>query len=153
MRDVARILAAYIEIDTNLELERVSASAPAQIEAKQILNDQAYLLLCWGQLENEINAVCRDAIRRRRSDLDWRMRRAWDLYNPEDARLSGLSFENRVRLVLDAQAGRGSPFAKTMAHYAMRNKVAHGQLEARRVNLPATVAEFHLIQAALHRAL
>ena len=139
-------------IDGDLEQERLSGSDLLQIEAWQILNDQAYFLLCWGQLENEINTACRHAVRKRRSDQDWRIRRAWDLYNPDDPRLSGLSFESRVRLVLDSQAGRGSPFAKTMAHYAMRNKVAHGQLEARRVNLSATVAEFHLIQAALHRA-
>ena len=74
------------------------------------------------------------------------------MYNPEDPRFPGLSFESRVRLVLDGQAGRGSAFAMTMSHYAMRNKVAHGQLEARRMNLPVTVAEFHSIQAALHRA-
>jgi hypothetical protein len=152
LRHLARILAAYAELDAALEQERSRAANSVQIEERQILNDQAYFLLCWGQLENEINVSCREAIRRRRSDLDWHVRRGWDLYNPEEPRLSGLSFENRVKLVLDARAGRGSPLARAMAHYEMRNRVAYGQLETRRVNVAAIVAEFHLVQAALHRS-
>ncbi len=154
VRDLERILDAYTQTDASLEAKRTPAAAAsvASTEARQVLNDQAYFLLCWGQLETEINARCREAIRRRREDPDWQTRRGWDLYNPDDPRLSGLSFEDRVRLVLDMQGGRGSPFAKVMVHYEMRNKVAHGRLESRRVDVRAVVGDFHLIQAALHRA-
>jgi hypothetical protein len=71
------------------------------IEAKQRINDQAYFVLCWGQLEAAIDDICRTAIRNRQSSGNWAVRRAWDLYNPNESRLSGLRFEDRTALVLD----------------------------------------------------
>ena len=121
--------------------------------ARQILNDQAYFLLCWGQLEQEIDEACRDAIRKRRLNPDWQVRRGWDLYNPDDRRLSGLSFDDRAALVLDRRGGPGSPYARTMGAYELRNKIAHGRLEDRRIDVVATAQSFYLIQAALHRSL
>ena len=123
-----------------------------KIRAAQILNDQAYFLLGWGQLEVEIDQRCRAAIRLRRHDPDWRVRRAWELYNPDEPRLSGLTFDNRVRLVLDQREGRGSPFSRTMSHYEVRNRIAHGQLRSSRVDVSAFVQDCYVIQGALHRA-
>ena len=57
-------------------------------------------MLAWGQLETDIDDACRDAIRHGQSHGEWRSRRAWSLYNPDDRRLSGLSFENRLTLVV-----------------------------------------------------
>ena len=152
MKDLPRILAAYSEVDAFLEEELGRATAPAQVVARQILNDQAYFLLCWGQLEIEIDERCRRAVRSRRQSPDWSTRRAWDLHNPDDRRFSGLSFEDRARLVLDAQAGRGSPFAITLKHYGIRNEIAHGKLSTTRIDVGAFVQDCFTIQAALHRA-
>ena len=117
-----------------------------------MLNDQAYFLLCWGQLEIEIDGKCRDAVRWRRKDADWQIRRAWDLYNPDDRRFSGLSFEDRAKLVLDANEGRASPYARAMKHYSIRNEIAHGKLRSTRIEVGAFVQDCFIIQAALHRA-
>ena len=72
--------------------------------------------------------------------------------NPNEPRFSGLSFENRARLVLDGQGGRASPSALTLKHYGSRNQIAHGELQATRIDVSAFVADCYLIQAALHRA-
>ena len=155
MKELARILAAFQGLDATLEATRANASLgmAAQVEARQVLNDQAYFLLCWGQLELAINERCRDAIRRRRNDPDWAVRRGWDLYNPDDPRLSGLTVEERARLVLDQKEGRGSPFARTLFHYTVRNEIAHGGLPRTRIDVSAFVLDCYVIQGALHRAL
>ena len=150
MKDLPRIFAAYSDVDGHIEHQR--AQGVTESDARQAVNDQAYFLLCWGQLEVAIDERCRDAVRRRRSHPDWQIRRAWDLYNPDDGRFSGLSFENRVMLVLDGRVGRGSPFALTIKHYGIRNQIAHGRLMATRVNVSAFVSDCFVIQSALHRA-
>lgn len=96
MRDLPLIRAVYLEVDAQFEATRTAALAAADlpavagIELKQRMNDQAYFVLSWGQLEAAINNTCRDAIRHRQASGNWTVRRAWDLYNPEDDRLSGL---------------------------------------------------------------
>ena len=118
MRDLPHIRALYVEIDTELRRLRTSAIAVSdlgraeQILSKQSINDQAYFLLCWGQLETAIDEKCRDAIRSRQKSGNWAIRRGWDLYNPDDPRLSGLRFEHRTALVLDRSGGKGSPWAR-----------------------------------------
>ncbi len=157
MQDLAAIAALYNEIDAYFEQQRAAASAQndsagvKRIEEKQRLNDQAYFILCWGQLETTIDEVCREAIRRRKDDPDWNIRRAWDLYNPDDKKLSGLSFEERAALVLDRKGGRGSPWAKVMDYYALRNQIAHGTLRSHRIDVPAVVTDFYQTQSALSR--
>lgn len=157
MQDLAVLAAFYGEIDTWLEAQRTHALASGdqakvdRIETKQRLNDQAYFVLCWGQLELEIDNACPEAIRQRKADPNWTVRRAWDLYNPDDKRLSGLSLEDRVALVLDRSSGSGSRYARVMNFYALRNQIAHGKLRPDRIDVTAVVAEFHQIQSALTR--
>lgn len=154
MKDLLRIEALWIKLDLTLEseLSKVFGAGRIKIIDQQVINDQAYFILCWGQLEAEIDGKCRDAVRRRRNHGDWQIRRAWDLYNPDEPRFSGLSFENRARLVLDGQAGRGSAYALTMKRYASRNQIAHGTLRATRIDVGAFVQDCFAIQSALHRA-
>lgn len=154
MRDLARLNALYSRVDDLLETARRSASGleADRIRIDQAFNDQAYFLLCWGQLEQAIDSACRESIRRRRAHVDWQVRRGWDLYNPDDPRLSGLTFEERSAMVLDRSAGRGQPYALTMRHYEARNRIAHGNLEQARIDLAAVIRDFYLIQSALHRA-
>jgi hypothetical protein len=155
MRNLPAIVALYNELDSALEHQRTEASVVdnavrvQQIETKQVLNDQAYFVLCWGQLEAAIDAKCRDAIRARQSQTIWEQRRAWDLYNPDDKRLSGLSFEDRTALVLDRSAGRGSAWAVVMRYYEARNKIAHGNLSATRIEINEIAKDFYMIASAL----
>lgn len=155
MRSLPQLIALYEEIDAGFEKTRTVAATdtPTQerIEANQRLNDQACFVLCWGQLETEINTVCSDAIRRRRDHPQWTVRRGWDLYNPDDRRLSGLSFEDRAALVLDRKAGNGSPWARVMRYYALRNQIAHGMVLPTRTDVSGAVQDFYQIQGALER--
>lgn len=157
MRSLSHIVALYEEIDGAFDTKLDEAMAAGdeaavqRIEKKQLINDQAYFVLCWGQLETEIDEACRDAIRRRMSNANWEMRRGFDFYNPDDKRLSGLVFERRVAIVLNSNAGAGSAFAKVMAYYELRNKIAHGKLEAKRIDVSEVVADFYVIQGQLAR--
>ena len=150
MKDIGRIFSVYTDIDEQFDKQLATGSPDAV--ARQILNDQAYFLLCWGQLETEVDLRRRDAVRRRRGDPAWHVRRGWDLYNPDDPRFSGLALEDRARLVLDGQAGRGSPYALTIKHHGVRNQVAHGKLQTTRISVSTFVQDCFVIQAALHRA-
>ncbi len=154
MRDLARIEATWTKLDYALErdLSGADATETSKILSQQIISDQAYFILCRGHLESRIDSTCRAAVDRRRTHADWQVRRAWDLYNPQEARFSGLSFENRARLVLDGQAGRGSEYAITMKHYGSRNQIAHGDLRTTRIDVSAFVQDCFVIQSALHRA-
>jgi hypothetical protein len=155
MRELAFILSVYLQVDSQLEDARTKAvnaqdaAAVLQIEHKQRVNDQAYFVLCWGQLETEIDQKCRSAIRSRKSSGNWAVRRSWDLYNPDDRRLSGLSFEDRTALVLDRGAGSGSPWAKVINHYSLRNQIAHGKLQTQRIDVDAVTQEFFQLQGQL----
>ena len=152
MQHLAAIAALYDELDAEFERQRGRALvsgdsvAAARVGEKQTLNDQAYFLLCWGQLETAIDDKCRDAIRRGRRNQNWAVRRAWALYNPDDRRLSGLSFEDRAALVLNRDE---EPWRGAIRHYNMRNQIAHGRLQAYRIDVPAAVVEFYTIQGAL----
>jgi hypothetical protein len=157
MQDLPRVAALYEEIDASFESQRSDASARGdinavqKIETNQVINDQAYFLLCWGQLESEIDDKCRAAIRSRIADKNWAIRRAWDMFDPDEKRLSGLRFEDRKALLLDRDGGRGSPWAWVMGHYAMRNQIAHGTLRSQRIDVTQVVQDFYVIQGALQK--
>jgi hypothetical protein len=38
-----------------------------------------------------------------------------------------------------------------MTHYQLRNKIAHGKLQAARIDVPEMVQNFYLIQAELRK--
>lgn len=154
MKDLGRIEALYEKVDAVLERNRQSAapSERAKVEAEQVLNDQAYFLPGWGQLGIGVDRVCRDAIRRRRADADRRVRRGWNLCDPDHKRLSGLAFESRVALVRDRRGGRGSPFARAMMHDEARNTIAHGKLRLTRIDMASVLQDVYVVQAALYRS-
>ncbi len=153
MKDLEAIAAVYEQIDNFLESQRdvagVAAERDERIALKQRINDQAYFVLAWGQLEAEIEEACRQAIRRGQEHGDWNYRRAWSLYNPEDRRLSGLSLEDRLTLVLE----KGTEYWKrAMQHYNVRNQIAHGALRSERIDVSSVVQDFYRIQSSLTRS-
>ena len=138
MSDLQAIAVAYERVDLHLRSLRKTEDrtgedpAPDPVDREQRLNDQAYFVLAWGQLEADIEEACREAIREGQSHEDWRHRRAWSLYNPEDRRLSGLSFENRLTLVVE----KGSDdWKRTIQLYNVRNQIAHGALLSGRIDM------------------
>ena len=153
MKDLQAIAAAYQQLDNSLESCRAAQDAGDdghdRLVQRQRINDQAYFVLVWGQLETEVNDACRKAIRRGQAHQDWKHRRAWSLYNPDDRRLSGLSFEERLALVLE----KGSEYWKsTVNYYALRNQIAHGTLRSHRIEVTSVVQDFYLIQSSLSRS-
>ena len=154
MSDLRTIADLYAEVDDFLEALRDKAIADGatkhreRIEHKQRINDQAYFVLAWGQLEADIVNACRSTIRYAQTHGDWRDRRSWTLYNPDDRRLSGLSFENRLTLVLE----KGSEnWKKVLQHYSVRNQIAHGRLRSQRIDVSRVIEEFHQIATSLAR--
>ena len=150
MKDLPAIAALYTDVDNFLESLREPAQPGSSnaVEQKLRLNDQAYFVLAWGQLESAIDDACRRAIRRGRGQRDWRRRRSWSIYDPDDRRLSGLRFEARAALVLDQDA-EGGEYRLAMQHYNVRNQIAHGTLLSERIDITAVVEQFFVIQAAL----
>ena len=151
MTDLLTIAALYEEIDNALESLRGTTTAdrdPDPVTRKQQMNDQAYFVLAWGQLEADIVETCRDTIRKAQQDSDWRARRAWALYDPESRRLSGLSFENRLSLVLEKDSDN---WKKTMQFYSVRNQIAHGNLLSERIDVSSVIHQFQAIQSSLAR--
>ena len=154
MSDLQAIAASYERIDGLLGDMHDSCDAAGDVDERdrvareQELNDQAWFVLDWGQLETDIDDACRDAIRHAQAHEEWRYRRAWSLYNPDDRRLSGLSFENRLTLVLE----KGSDeWRRTMQLYNVRNQIAHGTLLSERIDVSSEIQEFHRIQSSLAR--
>ena len=155
MSDLQAIATVYGQMDLHLRSLRDTDDragddpAPDPVDEEQRINDQAYFVLAWGQLEADIEEACREAIREGQSQEDWHNRRAWSLYNPEDRRLSGLSFENRLTLVIE----KGSEdWKRTMELYNVRNQVAHGTLLSARIDMERVIQDFFRIQPSLARA-
>jgi hypothetical protein len=157
MRELDKIVAAYSSVDAGLEAQRDEArrrgdsKRVTRIEQKQLINDHAYFVLCFGQLEAAVDDACRTTIRSRSADADWGRRRGWDIYNPEDRRLSGLSFEDRVALLTDKKAGPRKPYARIVYFYGIRNTAAHGKFEATRIDIPAVAVELRTLVGLLVR--
>lgn len=112
MKDLPAIEATYTELATRLDRkldaarEQGDGAAVAWAEKQQLINDSAYFILVWGQLEVRIDEVCEAAVRQRRDSDDWSLRRAWDAFDPDNLRVR---FEDRVALVLDRSNRRATP--------------------------------------------
>ena len=151
MSDLQAIAAVYEQVDHYLQSLRDTdnrAGAATAVDQERRLNDQAYFVLAWGQLEADIDEACRDTIREGQLNGDWRYRRAWSLYNPDDRRLSGLSFESRLTLVLEKDSGE---WKRTMQLYYVRNQIAHGMLLSARIDMARVIQDFFRIRASLAR--
>ena len=151
MSDLDAIAALFQQVDNSLEdlRERHDAAGEAderdRLARQQGLNEQAYFVLAWGQLEADIDDACRDAIRRGKAQDDWRHRRAWSVYDEENPRLS---FRNRLTLVLDRSS---EEWKRTLELYQVRNQIAHGDLRHAGINLPTVIEDLNRIQSSLVR--
>ena len=151
MSDLDAIAALFQQIDNSLEDLRERHEAAGEederdrVARRQKLNEQAYFVLAWGQLEADIDDACRDAIRLGKAHEEWRHRRAWSVYDEENPRLS---FRNRLTLVLDRNSDE---WKRTLELYQVRNQIAHGDLRHAGINLPTVIEDFNRIQSSLAR--
>ena len=146
MSDLEAIASLYQQVDNSLDVLRERCDAAEErdrVARQQRLNEQAYFVLAWGQFEATIDATCRDAIRHGQSHEKWEYRRAWNLYDPDNLRLS---FRNRLTLVLDQSS---VDWKRTVELYEVRNQIAHGALRSEGIDVSAVVEDFSRIQSSL----
>ena len=154
MSDLQAVTAVCERTDLHLRSLRAAEGragdepVPDPVDQGRRINDQAFFVLAWGQLEADIEEACREGIRHGRSHEDWRYSRAWSLYHPDDRRLSGLSFENRLTLVLEKG---GEDWKRAMEPYNVRNQIVHGDLLSARIDMERVIRDFHRIRSSLAR--
>ena len=151
MSDLEAIAALYQQLDNSLEDLREQHDAAGEagerdrVARQQRLNEQAWFVLAWGQLEAEIGDACREAIRSGQSQEEWRDRRAWSLYDSDNPRLG---FRNRLTLVLDRSSDE---WKRTVELYEVRNQIAHGDLRSEGIDVSTVIEDLHRIQSSLAR--
>ncbi|AWN54953.1 hypothetical protein [Methylobacterium sp. 17Sr1-1] len=152
MRDLAAIAAVYSEIESGLTAQLAQAREAAdtalidRIAQKRRINDSAYFILAWGQLEAKINRVAELAVRNRRSSIRWEDRRAWDAHDPESMRAK---FEDRAALVLDRLNVASDAYRRTIRYYGWRNGIAHGSQLATGIDVPVVIGDLYQIAGEL----
>lgn len=149
MREIQAISDAYERAAKHFEAQLYSCQANGdkvsqdRVAHEQNLNELAYFVLAWGQLEAEVGEACRKAIRLGRSNRKWRHRRAWSMFDPENPRLS---FRRRLMLVLDPGTFE---WKRAVELHELRNQIAHGALRSGSVDVSAAIGEFRQIQSSL----
>ena len=95
--------------------------------------------------------VPRDGYDGRRSRRHHRrsLRRAWSLYNPTECGFSGLSFRDRLALVLDKTSAYSR---RAIQHDNVRNQVPHGALRSKLIDASSVAHGFYLIHSAPTRS-
>lgn len=79
------------------------------------------IVVLFAQFEAEVNRRCEKLIKAKTSASDWRERRAWDSFNPDN--VSVIPFLRRLALLLDKNRAE---YATARRMYLIRNGVAHG---------------------------
>ncbi|MCY4243595.1 MAG: hypothetical protein OXD36_17890 [Rhodobacter sp.] len=151
VKGLPAIAASYERTDAFLGNLRDSCEAAGnagerdRVARERELNDQAWFVLAWGQLETEIDDACRDAIQSGKSHREWRYRRVWGMFDQDNPRLS---FRNRLSLVLDRNSDL---WRRTVELYEVRNQVAHGELRSEGIDVSTVIEDFYRIHASLVR--
>ncbi|GAA0256058.1 hypothetical protein LNAOJCKE_5633 [Methylorubrum aminovorans] len=150
MKLVAEILATFNEIDSHLTsiynaaINANDSAAQQAIADKRVLTENAFFVLLWGQLENEINDRVGKMIAAGNSESKFETRRLF--YNLD---LDRMKFEDRLALVADKHAGPGSAWKKAITYYSLRNNIAHGNSDRSGVSFLTVVPDFYDIQSKL----
>jgi len=147
VKNLKAISEAYERIDNHFDemRERFRNNEELdRIKEEQQLNNQAYFILAWGQLEAEIDSACKHAVDAGQSQEEWKVRRAWDLINPDN--LSRLGFRGRLKLVLDKN---GEEYGEVVKWYMLRNQIAHGQISSEGIDVPKIIRDFNRIRKLL----
>lgn len=135
MSNLQAISALYEKIDNHFDdlgdsfAEAGDIIRRERVEKEQRINDQAYFVMAWGQLEADVDDACQGVIQSGRPQEDWRRQRPWSLYDPGNPRLG---FRNRLRLVLREDS---EEWQWAVDYYRVRNQIAHGTLHSERIDL------------------
>lgn len=149
MTDLEAMTVLFQQVDNSLEELREQHDKAGKVddrervERQQILNAQAHFVLAWGQLEADVDEVCRAAIERGILQQDWRQRRTWIVCKEDIERLN---FKQRLSLVLDRSTVEWSA---TLRYYNLRNQITQGGLGHTNIDFLTVVADFNYIRDSL----
>ena len=123
----------------NLRISKEVIDAENQIidflsSNKQSINDQAYFLLAWGQLEVQI---------RRTHDESDRNEETKDSTKKDHSRLS---FKKQLSKVFEKDSNE---WKRVWLYYTLRNDIAHGNLHAEFATISTMFADFLDIQSTI----
>jgi len=145
MKDFKAIHEAYLAIDNCLavlESRESAAKGRRRLQRMREINDQAYFVMLFAQLEERIKDQCERLIARKKGLAKWTSRRLWDAVDVDK-----LSFKQLLALL--AEKG-GADFNKVSNYYLDRCKIAHGEvLSSWSVSIPSVVVEFQALAARL----
>ena len=126
MKSLAPIAKAYQVVDAYLahEEERVLPNAKARWTNVRTINDQAYFVVIFAQLEAHVNEQWEKLVRRKRT-APWPRRRLWE--NIDLKQLERISFKDKVALLINKET---DAYKKIIQYSAIRNRLAHGELSS-----------------------
>jgi hypothetical protein len=148
MNQINHIVAIWEVLDASLEQERVEAEnakdakRAERILDRQRINDHAYFLLCFAQLETHIRKGAETLVNNRRDRTEWSERRSWETYNP-----GRLRFDQALMLVADRA---GHTYRRIIGYYETRNLAAHGGFGAARIEVGMVAADFQMLAGRLN---
>jgi hypothetical protein len=138
MIEYQNIYEAYLEANGILLERETRARKPASIarwNKKRQLNDQAYFIMLFAQLEDKINRLCVSLITKKKGLAKWGMRRSWDVI--EHADIDRFPFKKRVALLVEKGT---TDYNDIKDYYDIRNDIAHGNVSAVGTIIITTVA-------------
>lgn len=118
---------AYLVADEALSQKETSARASANRDRwglKRQLNDQAYFIMLFAQLEDHINRLCLQLINRQKGLANWGTRRSWDIIDTNNF-VERFPFMNKVALLTDK---RTASYGNIKRLYQIRCNIAHGNI-------------------------
>lgn len=133
MNDLDHIFAAYLKASAEFEKLKLNASCENnamqinEIDCQMRVNELAYFILFWGQVEKSINAVC--------------------LRRLPSKKLARLGFKNRAEIALGSRSN--ADWETLIFYYSLRNRIAHGELLAERLNISNIFGELYKVIAHL----
>lgn len=123
MKNLKKIYESYQAADGFLSNAESNASTQRDRQywgERRSLNDQAYFLMMFAQLEDYINEKCQKLIGRKKASRKWVMRRLWDTVKADE-----LQFKKKVALLTDKS---GAVYKKVIDYYKIRCGIAHGTI-------------------------
>ncbi|MCY3022655.1 MAG: hypothetical protein NTW87_27060 [Planctomycetota bacterium] len=145
MKSFTEVRTSYRYADWYLASKEAAARVHKQRWSRlRAINDQAYFLMMFGQLEDHVNSQCKKLVTRKKTAPRWKDRRAWDTFDPERE-----PFMNRVALLTDKG---GKAFRQVKYYYEdLRCEIAHGNTAVQMPMALITVAaELQSLARALH---
>lgn len=140
-------------VNTHLAADRAFAAdlalsgqlpALAGPNSRQI-NDQAYFLLLFAQLDDLVTGRVKAQIEAGRRVPEWRERRLWDALDAKRA-VKDIPFKVRLALVIDQQR---SEYRDAIALFDIRNSIAHGSALDSAVSINTAINQLQAIASLI----